>query len=99
MNQLIEFEAPGVIDGMIGRIAEKLTTGAARQALRMHIRDLLSQGTISTAKVIEAAQAGHAEADWALRELIADKVNHDDPLPALLKGYNVQALLHAPVTY
>jgi hypothetical protein len=55
--------------------------------------------TLPTDLIIEAAEAGNAAADAALRVYIADRVNHSRELTAQLAAFNVKALLRPPVNY
>ena len=96
---LVEAEAVDIIAHWIDLVAEMLTTEASRLALRKHIRERLAQGTIPTMQVIVAARAGHEEADRALRELAAEKLDRGELLPAALRAYVQEALLMPPVTY
>jgi len=50
-------------------VGEAMTAEAARTTLRNYIRGMLRRGTIPTMRVIAAAEAGHQDADMALREL------------------------------
>jgi hypothetical protein len=88
-----------VVTHWIDLVAEMLKSETARLYLRAHIRGMLKQGTVSTLKVIEAARAGHAEADFALRELAVEMLDCGEMPPALLRAYVQEALVRAPVTY
>jgi hypothetical protein len=89
----------GAVAHWIDLVAEMLTSEAARLVMRRHIREMVRAGTIPTMQVIEAATAGHEEADMALRELAAEIIDRGDPLPTALGAYVQKALLMAPVAY
>jgi hypothetical protein len=83
----------------IDLVAQMLTTEAAHLVLRRHIREIVRQGTIPTMQVIEAAEAGHQDADLALRELAAEYLSRREEMPTELANYVQRALLQPPVTY
>ena len=60
---VVESEIVGTIVHWIDRVAVLLTSEANRQRLREEIKERLRDGTIATAKVIAAAEAGHQDAD------------------------------------
>jgi len=84
---------------MIDRVAEMLMPEAAHRYFRNDLRERLRQGTIEAMKVIALARAGSADADLALRELIAEMIGRKETIPTSLEGYAQEALLRAPVTY
>jgi hypothetical protein len=96
---VIEAEAVNTVADWIDRVAAALTSETARLVLRKHIRDMLRQGAISTMQVIEAAEAGHEDADIALRELLVEMSDRGEIPGAALRHYGQKALLRAPVTY
>ncbi len=95
----LETEIAATLDHWIDLVAEALTTDAARTLLRAHIRERVRQGTIPTMQVIEAARAGHEDADAALRELAAEMLDHGEMPPAALRTYAQEALVRPPTTY
>ena len=50
-------------------------------------------------QVIAAAEAGHQDADLALRELAAEYLSSREEMPTELAAYVQRALLQPPVTY
>ena len=88
-----------VVVGWIDKVAVMLTSEAGRLRLRRDIRERLQQGTIEVMRVIKAAEHGHADADLALRELIAVKIDRREELPVSLANYAQRALVMPPVTY
>ena len=79
-------------------LAELLTSDAGRLVLRNRIRGQLHQGTIATMKVIEYAEAGHQDADRALRELAIEMIGRREEMPTELANYVQRALDRAPTT-
>jgi len=102
-------QLPALIDGeevmvdvavhWINLVAKILTSEAGHRRLQNDIRERLRSGTIETVKVIAAAEAGHQDADLALRESGAEMLDGGEMPNAALRGYLVKALLIAPVTY
>jgi hypothetical protein len=83
----------------IDLVAAMLTADAARLTLRRHIREMLRQGTIPTMQVIAAAEAGHQDADMALREAAAEYISRREEMPTEIANYVQRALVMPPVTY
>jgi hypothetical protein len=80
-------------------VGEAMTADAARRTLRSYIRDMLRRGTIPTMQVIAAAEAGHQDADLALREFAAEHIDRRIEMPTALANYVQRALVNPPVTY
>ncbi|MGC2825112.1 MAG: hypothetical protein WA322_12900 [Pseudolabrys sp.] len=102
LPMLAQTDVDAMVDTVVGwvdRVAAILTSEAGRLRLRNDIRERLRQGTIPTMQVIKAARAGHEDADWALRKLIAEMIDRNEDLPTTLAGYTQEALFRAPVTY
>ena len=78
-----------------------MTSDAGRRIVREDIGRGLAAGTLETAWVIEAANAGHQDADLALRVYAATYADQGrwNELPAQVQGYAVGALQRAPTTY
>jgi hypothetical protein len=74
-------------------VAAMLTTEAARLTLRRHIRETLRQGTVPTMRVIAAAEAGHQDADMALREAAAEYISRREEMPTEIANYVQRALV------
>ncbi len=83
----------------IDLVAQVLTSEAGHRRLQYDIRERLRLGTLETVKVIAAAEAGHQDADLALRQFGAQMLDRGEMPDAALRGYLVKALLIAPVTY
>jgi hypothetical protein len=96
---VVEAEAVPIICHWIDLVAQLLTSDAARLVLRNHIRERLRQGTIPRMQVIAAAEAGHQDADLALRELAAEHISRREEMPTELANYVQRALLMPPATY
>jgi hypothetical protein len=95
----IEAEAVDTIVGWIDVVREKLTSDAARRALREHIRErLFRQEAIPRMQVIAAAEAGNRDADLALRELATEYISRRVEMPTELANYVQRALMHPPVS-
>jgi hypothetical protein len=78
-----------------------MTSDAGRRIVREDIGRGLAAGTLETAWVIAAANAGHQDADLALRAFastFADQGRWEE-LPRQVQGYAAGALLVAPTTY
>ena len=82
-------------------VRDLMTSDAGRRIVREDICKRLQAGTLETAWVIEAANAGHQDADLALRAYAATFADQGrwNELPAQVQGYAVGALLRAPTTY
>jgi hypothetical protein len=92
-----QLEMVETIAGWIDRLADKLSSEAGRNRLRDAIRASIGQGTLPTLRVIAAAHAGFSDADIALREMIAEKLDRREELPTSLQAYAQEALFHGPV--
>jgi hypothetical protein len=82
-------------------IGHVMTAEVGRAIIRKDICDRLQAATIDVAWVIEAANAGHQDADLALRayaSTFADQGRWND-LPRQIQGYMVGAMLRPPTTY
>jgi hypothetical protein len=85
-------------DDLIGQV---MTSEAGRAIVRKDICARLQAGTLETDWVIEAAKAGHQDADLAVRayaSTFADQGRWEE-LPRQIQGYMVGAMLRAPTTY
>jgi hypothetical protein len=80
-------------------VGEFMTAEAGRRVLRSYIRDMLRRGTIPTMQVIAAAEAGHQDADMALREVAAEYIDRREEMPTEVANYVQRALVMPPVTY
>ena len=89
----------GIVAHWIDLVAVMLKSETARRVLRNQIRAMLASGAVETLKVVEAARAGHAEADLALREFAAELLNRNEVLSAQINAYTQEALLRGPVDY
>jgi hypothetical protein len=97
---IVEAEAVDTIIHWLDLFEEILTTEAARAVLRNHIRErLFRQEVIPRMQIIAAAEAGHQDADLALRELAAEYISRREEMPTELANYVQRALLQPPVTY
>jgi hypothetical protein len=97
---IIEAEAVDTIAHWVDLIAETMSADASRQILRNHIRErLLRQQAVPRMQVIAAAEAGHQDADLALRELAAEYISRREEMPTELANYVQRALLQPPVNY
>ena len=96
---LLEAEAIDIIAHWIDLVGQLLTSEASRLVLRKHIREGLRAGTIPRMQVIAAAEAGHQDADLALRELAAEYISRREEMSTELANYVQRALLQPPVTY
>jgi hypothetical protein len=78
-----------------------MTSDAGRRIVREDICKRLQAGTLETAWVIAAANAGHQDADLALRAFASTFMDQGrwNELPEQVRGYAVGALLVAPTTY
>jgi hypothetical protein len=96
---MLEADMVGTVAHWVDLVGEALTAEAARLTLRKHIRERLRQGTIPTMQVIAAAEAGHQDADLALRELAAEYIDRREEMPTALANHVQRALVQPPVTY
>lgn len=96
---VVEEEMIDTVAHWIDQVSALLTTEAARIVLRDHIRAMVRAGTLPTMQVIEAARAGHEEADMALRELSVEMLDRGELPPAALRAYAQEALIKPPATY
>ena len=98
---LPEAEIVAVLGHWMDLIGAAMTSEASRAIVRKNICDRLRAGTLDIAWVIEAADAGHQDADLALRDYAATFADRGqwDELPVQVQGWAVRALLRAPVTY
>lgn len=83
----------------ISRVGVMLIPEIGRARLRRDIGKRLRQGTIERMRVIEAARAGHEDADHALREFIAEMIDHGEELPTTLAAYAQEAMFRPPAVY
>jgi hypothetical protein len=85
-------------DDLIGHV---MTTEVSRQIIRKDICNRLQAGTLDCAWVIEAASAGHQDADLAIRAYAATFADQGrwEELPRQIQGYMVGAMMRAPTTY
>jgi hypothetical protein len=83
---------------LIGRV---MTSEASRTIVRQNLFDRLQAGTLDVAWVIQAAEAGHQDADLALRQYAATFIDHgrEAELLVQVRAYVVRSLLRPPVTY
>jgi hypothetical protein len=95
----IEAEAVATIMNWIDRVADMLTSEASRLTMRAFIRERVRAGTIPTMQVIQAARAGHQDADMALREYAAELLDRGELPPTALRAYVQEALVHPPANY
>jgi hypothetical protein len=96
---VVEEEMIDTVAHWIDQVGALLTTEAARIVLRDRIRAMVRAGTLPTMQVIEAARAGHEEADMALRELSVEMLDRGELPPAALRAYAQEALIKPPATY
>jgi hypothetical protein len=75
-----------------------LTTESSRLYTQIWLKRLVRQGTIPTVRVIQWANEGHADADIALRQVVAEMLDQSERPPATIAGYAAQALNRQPVT-
>jgi hypothetical protein len=80
----------------LDRILPKMNSKWGRQQLRQALRDAVRGGTLSRLQVINAAEAGFAEADLALREEFVEIRERGEQVPLSLGGYMQRAVLRAP---
>lgn len=83
----------------IDHIAAAFTSESGRIVLRNALRQNLQAGTIQAMEVITAADAGHADADIVLRQLIAEMIDRREELSTALAGYTQRALLRDLMAY
>ena len=99
---LIESEIDTMVDTVahwVDHVGAVLTSDAGHLLLRNQIRKMLREGAIETLKVVTAAEQGHQDADFALRELGAEMLDRGEMPNATLRSYLVKALVTAPVHY
>jgi hypothetical protein len=94
-----EADMVDTVRGWVGLVRDAMTAEAGRRVLRAHICDMLRRGTIPTMQVIAAAEAGHQDADMALRQLAAEHIDRREEMPTALANYVQRALVMPPVTY
>jgi hypothetical protein len=94
-------EIATTLDRWFDLVGGLMTSDAGRRIVREDIGRRLAAGTIEAAWVIEAANAGHQDADLALRTYVATFADQGrwNELPTQVQGYAVGALLRAPTTY
>lgn len=82
-------------------VREVITSEAGRAILQHQAYLALHEGTYPTARVIEAAQAGHPGADWALRRYAAEFIDagRESELLSQVRAYAVQALVRPVRAY
>jgi hypothetical protein len=95
----VEADMVDTVRDWVELVGEALTAEAGRKVLRHYIHERLRQGTIPTMQIIAAAEAGHQDADLALRELAAEYIDHREEMPTALTNYVQRALLRPPVAY
>jgi hypothetical protein len=85
-------------DDLIGRV---MTAEASRALVRRDLVERLTRGTLDIAWVIEAANAGHRDAELALRAYAATFVDQGrlHELPRQIQGYAAGALLRDITAY
>jgi hypothetical protein len=88
-----------IVCGWVDLVRDVMTAEAGRRVLRHYIHERLRQGTIPTMQVIAAAEAGHQDADMALRQLAAEHIDRREEMPTALANYVQRALVMPPVTY
>ena len=99
LDVIVEAEAVTRIARWIDPVREWLTSEKGRQVMRERILLLLQSGAIGTMTVIEAARAGHADADQALRAHYIELTDAGEKPGAALQAYCNEILLRGPVTY
>jgi hypothetical protein len=87
------------VRGWVGLVGGAMTAEAGRAVLRHYIHERLRQGTIPTMQVIAAAEAGHRDADLALREVAAEYISRRQEMPTEVANYVQRALVLPPVNY
>ena len=78
---LIEAEIDTMVDTVahwVDHVGAVLTSDAGHLLLRNQIRKMLREGAIETLKVVTAAEQGHQDADFALRELGAEMLDRGE---------------------
>jgi len=75
-----------------------MTSEAGRALLQQQALRALHEGTYPTAQVIEAADAGHPAADWAVRRYAAEffAAGRERELLVQVRAYAVQSLVRHP---
>jgi hypothetical protein len=94
-----EADMVSTVRNWVGLVGEAMTAEAGRTVLRTYIRDMLRRGTIPTMQVIAAAEAGHRDADLALREVAVEYISRRQEMPTEIANYVQRALVMPPVTY
>jgi hypothetical protein len=82
-------------------VHEVMSAEAGRAFLRQQAYLALHEGTYPTARVIEAAEAGHPGADWALRRYAAEFIDYgrEAELSIQIRAYVVRALVRPVGAY
>lgn len=75
-----------------------LDPAAAHWFVRRIIKQYVESHPLNAVEMVEAAVLGWGEADLALRELIAEKTSRNEPLDAVLGGYNIR-LIHPGIQH
>jgi hypothetical protein len=98
---LHETEIIKTIDHWFDLIGQAMTGEAARRIMQDDIARRLKAGTLGVADVIAAAEAGHQDADLAMRSYAATFIDQgrEAELLAQERAFVVKALLRQPVTY
>jgi hypothetical protein len=96
---IYEAEAVETISRWIDVIAPGLKSDTSRLLVHDAIRESLRKGTIPLMRVIAAAEAGHRDADLALRAEAAECINRRDEMPTELANYAQRALMRSLVSY
>jgi hypothetical protein len=80
--------APGYFDSGEGAFDPAGAHGWVRQLIRLEIE----AHPLQAAMIVEYAVLGSAAADQVLRELIAERTERNEPLGAVLGGYNIRLM-------
>ena len=88
-------EADGIarITQWVRRVAAKMATERAQEAMRDMIEDMLDQGVLSVMRVIEMAENGLGPADAALRKRAVEMFDRGEMPGAALLAYVQKALV------
>ena len=83
------------------RVHMWMSSEAGRAALEQQAYFALHDGSYPTLRVIEAAEAGHPGADWALRQYAAEFIaaGREPELLSQVRTYVVQSMLRATPGY
>ena len=94
-------EIATTLDHWFDLVGGLMTSDAGRRIVREDIGRGLAAGTLEAAWVIKAANAGHQDADLALRAFASTFMDQGrwNELPEQVRGYMVGAMLRAPTTY